>query len=197
MATMAKWNAKSFVVNQNKIVALSGFSTTYQIKSDTNSDTSGTSQTNTRGRAAEEPGFTVDYLAAAGSNPRQAMKDWRNLVGVEDYLYIGGQQYGNNKFQLISAAVSDVLMDIKGNIVKASIALKFKEVMPVPKKPAVTTTATKAAASKSTSGTTASTTTTSKSPLTKASQAQAKAAQAATKDKALKSPYTVGTRMPR
>lgn len=134
MATMAKWNKKSFSVTTKKLEGITDFQTTYAMKSDSNEDTSGTTTTNTRGRAAEEPAFTVRYMAATGSKPRAELDSWRDLVGVKDYLYIGGTKYGKNKFELMSAAVSSVLFDSKGNMIQAHVNLKFKEDMPVTKK---------------------------------------------------------------
>lgn len=148
------------------------FGTTYALKQDTNDDTSGTKKTNTRGRAAEEPTFKIKYLAAAGVNPRTEFTNWRYAVGKEDYLYIGGTQYGKNKFELKEAAVSEVLFDNKGRTIQAVVTLKFFEKLPVTKK--------------STSKTSASSKTTSSS---KGTKAQAKAVGASKTDKQLKNPY--------
>lgn len=133
MATQARWYNKTFEITPNKVMTISGFSTSYKLKSDTNDDTSGTKKTNTRGREPEEPYFSVKYLAAVGATPRNDFTGWRALVGKKDYLYIGKTKYGTHKFQLISADVSDVLLDNKGRTMQAVVTLHFREVLPTKK----------------------------------------------------------------
>ena len=134
MAVQAKWYNKTFSVTPKKVNSISGFTTTFAMKQDTNDDTSGTEKLNTRGRAPEEPSFTVKYVAAAGVNPRNEFGAWRKLVGVKDYLFIGGLRYGENKFELISAAVSDTMLDNNGFFLQAVVTLTFKEDLPTPTK---------------------------------------------------------------
>ena len=165
MGTMAKWYGKVFSVGPKRVVPITGFSTTYAMKQDTNDDTSGTEKTNTRGRAPEEPTFTVKYLAAAGASPRTEFTDWRSLVGKKDWLYIGSTKYGVNKFELVSAAVSDVMLDNQGRTIQAVVMLQFKEDLPTGKK---------------------------KTSTTKSSKTAAKNAKASKDDKKLKNPYGTG-----
>lgn len=174
MAVQARWHTKSFEVTPKKVTSITGFTTSFAIKQDTNDDTSGTEKTNTRGRAPEEPSFTVTYLAAAGVNPRIEFGAWRNLVGIIDYLYIGGVRYGLNKFELVSADIADVVLDNKGYVLQAVVTLNFKEDLPTAKN---NTAQASTASSKL------------KSSSTKGSKAEAKSAKPSKEDKALKSPY--------
>lgn len=174
MATQARWYNKTFEITPSKVMTISGFSTSYKLKSDTNDDTSGTKKTNTRGREPEEPSFSVKYLAAVGATPRNDFTGWRALVGKKDYLYIGKTKYGTHKFQLISADVSDVLLDNKGRTMQAVVTLHFREVLPTKKSKSK-----KGSSSKSKS-------------KNKGSKSQAKSAKASKTDKKLKSPYGTG-----
>lgn len=175
MGVQVKWYTRTFEVSPKKVLPVTGFTTSYKMKSDTNDDTSGTTKTNTRGRAPEEPSFQVKYLAAMGMNPRTEFTNWRAVVGKKDYLYIGGTQYGKNKFELVSVDVSDVLLDNKGRTIQAVCKLNFIEDLPTPKK--------------STSKTSSSSKLKSNS---KGSKTQAKSAKASKTDKKLKSPYGTG-----
>lgn len=162
MAVQARWGTKKFIISTRQVTAITGFSTAYKMKSDTNDDTSGTKKTNTRGRAPEEVSFSVKYLAAAGASPRNDFTKWRALVGKKDYLFIGSTKYGVHKFELTSADVSDVILDNKGRTLQATVTLHFTEELPTKK-----------------SKTTA-----------KGSKSQAKSAKASKADKKLKSPYS-------
>ena len=172
MAVQAKWYNKKFEVSSKRVVPIYDFGTTYALKQDTNDDTSGTKKTNTRGRAPEEPTFKIKYLAAAGASPRNEFTEWRKLIGKEDYIYIGGTKYGNNKFELKEAAISEVILDNKGRTIQAVVTLKFFENMPKAKK----STSKTSAAGKATAS-------------SKGTKSQAKAAGATKSDKKLKNPY--------
>lgn len=175
MAVQAKWYGKNFLVSTKKVLPITGFTTSYKMKSDTNDDTSGTKKTNTRGRAPEEPSFQVKYLAAAGASPRNEFTEWRKLVGKKDYLYIGNTMYGVNKFELSSADVSDVVLDNKGRTLQAVVTLHFIEELPTKKKSTAKTSSSSKLKSSS-----------------KGSKIQAKSAKASKTDKKLKSPYGTG-----
>lgn len=134
MSIVAKWGDKKFVVSSSKITPFTGFSTSYSIKEDSNTDTSGKKKTNTRGRAAEEPSFSVTYVSALGVNARNEFTSWRKEIGKKHYIYIGTTKYGVNKFELKSADVSDLVTDNKGRTVKATVTLHFMEILPSKKK---------------------------------------------------------------
>lgn len=129
MGTVARWGKHKFMITRKKVNPMYSFSTSYGIKEDSNTDTSGKKKTNTRGRAPEEPSFSVDYIAAVGCKPRNEFTAWRGRVGKKNYLYIGGTKYGKNPFELKSADISDVILDNKGRTAKATVTLSFLEII--------------------------------------------------------------------
>lgn len=128
MGTVARWGDYKFEISSDHVNAIYDFSTTFSMKEDSNSDTSGTKKTNTRGREMEEPSFTVDYVAAAGCTPRNDFTQWRSLLGKRNYLYIGTTKYGVNPFELKSVDVEELVLDSKGRTAKATITLNFLEI---------------------------------------------------------------------
>ena len=130
MGTVARWGSHKFIISRSKINPIYNFSSNYQMKEDSNSDTSGNKKTNTRGRKPEEPAFSVDYVAAAGCSPRNEITAWRKELGEKAYLYIGTTQYGKNRFELKSVSVSDVVLDSSGRTLKGTITLNFLEILP-------------------------------------------------------------------
>ena len=184
MATMARWNGRSFSVGPKRITPITGFSTSYEMKQDVNDDTSGTAKTNTRGRAPEEPTFSVKYLAAAGASPRTEFEGWRDMVGKKDYLYIGSTRYGEYKFELKSANITEVLFDNQGRTIQAVVTLKFMEDLPTLNS---SNSSNGTSAASSSGKLTTPTKTTAK--VTTAAKNQAMSAKASSDDKKLKNPY--------
>lgn len=140
MGVMGTWGPKKFEVNTKSLTPISDLTTAYKLKSDANSDTSGTKPTNTRGRELESVTFNVKYLVAAGINVRVEFGSWRELIGQSYPLIIGGVRFGPEKFELQSASISDTALDTNGNFLAATVALSFKEFTPANK--AATATAT-------------------------------------------------------
>lgn len=136
MSRVAKWGNKIFRISSKEITPITGFSTSYAIKEDSNTDTSGKKKTNTRGRAAEEPSFSVKYVSSLGVNGRNEFTSWRKEVGKKHYLFIGKTKYGVNKFELKSADVSDLVTDNKGRTMEVTVTLNFMEILPKKKKTA-------------------------------------------------------------
>lgn len=139
MATVAKWGSHKFTLSKNLVNPIRDFTTSYTIKEDSDTDTSGTKKTNTRGRAMEEPSFSVDYIAALGASPRNDFTAWRKDIGKRNYLYIGGTKYGTNLFELKTADISDLVLDGKGRTVKVTVTLKFLEIKTKSKKSTTST----------------------------------------------------------
>lgn len=130
MGTVARWGSKKFVISRSKINPIYDFSSSYAMKEDSNSDTSGNKKTNTRGRQPEEPSFSVDYVAGVGCKPRTEITNWRANVGKKEYLYIGKSQYGKNRFELKTVDLSDILLDSNGRMTKGTVTLTFLEILP-------------------------------------------------------------------
>lgn len=130
MGRIAKWGDRVFKVSSSEITPITDFSTTYSIKQDSNTDTSGKKTTNTRGRDVEGPSFSVKYISSLGVNARNEFTSWRKDIGKKHYLYIGKTKYGVNKFELKSADISDLVLDSKGRTMSVTVTLSFMEILP-------------------------------------------------------------------
>jgi len=127
MGVMAKWGPMTFEVAPQKITSLTGFKTSFKLKSDANNDTSGTPPTNTRGRELESVQFNVKYVRAAGTEPRSQMGTWRSLIGKVHVLYVGGKAWGAANFQLETVELANVVWDSNGNMLEAEVAITLTE----------------------------------------------------------------------
>lgn len=127
MGVIASWGSKKFEVTTNRIYPFNDFSTAFKLKTDANSDTSGTTPTNTRGRELEEIKMSTRCLAAAGVSVRKEMGSWRKLVGETHPMMIGGVSFGAGEFQLESVDVSETQLDTHGNFLAATLSFTFRE----------------------------------------------------------------------
>lgn len=127
MANMASWGPMIFTVSANKVIALQDFTTSMNLKEDSENDTSGTPPTNTRGRDLIPMTFSETCVAAAGVNPLQRYSMWGSLLGQTYPLIIGGQQIGPARMKLKNVSMTDVVLSAKGDFLKASIAITLEE----------------------------------------------------------------------
>ena len=127
MATIAKWGSMEFMISPTKIMALENFSTSVELKADSENDTSGTSPTNTRGFVARPVSFSVTYTRAAGVDPRSQLEQWEGQVGKSNPLYIGGSRFGPASLMLNKADSSNYVFSPKGDILSVTINLSFVE----------------------------------------------------------------------
>ena len=144
---MAKWGPKGFLVSPEKIVTFDGFSTSIALKSDSTNDTSGTAPTNTKGREPQTVSMSINYVRAAGVDPRGQFDEWSSLVGQAYPLYIGDDPFGPEFLMLTKVDLSDLQLAPDGKFISAKIAVSFDEY--TPPKPVVTA----VVVSKSTAGT--------------------------------------------
>ena len=127
MGIMAKWGPMTFEITPQKITSLTGFKTSFKLKTDANNDTSGTPPTNTRGRELETVQFNVKYVQAAGVTPRSQIGTWRSLIGKVYVLYIGGKAWGAANFQLEAVDLTNVVWDGKGNMLEVEATITLTE----------------------------------------------------------------------
>lgn len=127
MEYTARWGPKAFLISAQKIVPLTGLQTSVSVKSETQNDTSGTSQTNVTGRELQPVSLSTVYMRAAGVDPRAQLEEWEALVGQINTLIIGGKRFGPAKLMLKNVAVSEVLTDNFGNFLSVNVALSFEE----------------------------------------------------------------------
>ena len=127
MAYQAKWGPKGFLTTPEKIVPFMDLSTSYSLKSENNTDTSGTEPTNTRGRELQTITFSTKYMSAAGVDPKGQMREWYDLIGAKYPLYIGGKQFGPPLLQLESVDWSNFLYAPDGSIISVEATINLKE----------------------------------------------------------------------
>lgn len=127
MEYTALWGPKGFIVSPSKIVPLNNLSTSFAVKSDSGSSTSGASTTNTRGRELEAVSLSTLYVRGAGVDPRGQIAEWEAQVGKAYPLYIQGKRFGPAKLMLKSVDVSDILLTNTGKFLQAAVDLQFEE----------------------------------------------------------------------
>lgn len=127
MSYMAQWGSKGFLLSPTKIILMEDFSTSVELKADSENDTSGTSPTNTRGLVARPISFSVTYTRAAGVDPRTQLEEWENLVGQSNPLYIGGKRFGPSSLILQKVDSSNFVLSPKGEFLSVTVKLSFVE----------------------------------------------------------------------
>lgn len=127
MAYMAQWGPKKFVLSPTKIIILEGLTTSVELKSDSENDTSGTSPTNTRGLVLRPVSFTVTYTKAAGTDPRAQLAEWESLVGKSYPLYVGDKKFVANSLILNKVDFSNYVLSPKGEILSVSVSVSMTE----------------------------------------------------------------------
>lgn len=127
MQYTATWGPKGFLISASKIVPLMDLTSTVSVKTETQKDTSGTSQTNHKGRELQPISLSTMYLRAAGVDPRAQMEEWEALVGQSHPLIVGGKRFGPAKLMLKSVSTSDIITNNDGAFLQAKVALSFEE----------------------------------------------------------------------
>ncbi len=127
MGYMAQWGPMGFLVSPKKVAVLEGFSTSLTLKQDSENDTSGTQPTNTRGRELRPISFKVQYLAAAGVDPRAQIASWEAELGNAYPLLIGGERFGPPRMKLTKVSTSDVLFSNSGAFIRAVVSITLEE----------------------------------------------------------------------
>lgn len=127
MPTAVKWGPKSCVIESSRIIPFSGLKITQAAKTETQTNTSGGSVVNVKGRDAMNVSLTVKYLATAGVDPHAQMEEWLALVGKAYPLYIGGKRIGPAELTLKNVEVANTFHTNSGDILGLDVALTFQE----------------------------------------------------------------------
>lgn len=127
MAYMAQWGPKKFALSPTKIIILEDLSTSVELKSDSESDTSGTATTNTRGLVLRPVAFSVTYAKAAGTDPQAQLTEWEGLVGKSHPLYFGDKKFGNSSLILKKVDASNFVLSPKGEILSVTVGISMTE----------------------------------------------------------------------
>ena len=126
MATMAKWNSKTWEVSASKVVALEGLAFSYEQKADNNTSTEDKKETNERGTQLFPLSFSTVLHSGAGVNIRAEIESWEALVTKTGYFYLNGKKLGP-KLQLRKVAIGGVKLDDLGRMRVATLSFTFKE----------------------------------------------------------------------
>lgn len=145
MPNMAQWGLMEFLLSPTKIILMENFSTSVELKADSENDTSGTSPTNTRGLIARPVSFSVTYTRAAGVDPRAQLDKWESQVGQSNPLYIGGKRFGPSSLILQKVNATDFAFSPKGDFLSVTVNLSFVENSGGKTSSSATTTTTKTA----------------------------------------------------
>lgn len=127
MGYQARWGPKGFIISPNKIVPLTGLSTSLTLKADSENDTSGTQPTNTRGRELRPITFSVPYYAAAGVDPRDQIRQWEAELGKAYPFLIEGKKFGADKMKLTNVETSDIQLSNSGKFISCVISITLEE----------------------------------------------------------------------
>ena len=127
MSYIARWGPKMFLVSPSKIVPFDDFSTSAELKKDSENDTSGKSPTNTRGLMLRPVSFSVSYYRATGTDPRAQLEEWESLVGKSNPLYIGGKRFGPNSLILTKVDASDFAFTPRGDLTGVTLKISMEE----------------------------------------------------------------------
>ena len=127
MEYQAKWGSQGFIVDPTKVIPLTGFSTSYSRKSDTNEDTSGTQTSNTRGMELQPVHLETTYFSGAGVDPRARIDEWKQQFGKKYPLYLNGKQFGPNLLELNSVSFDNFKFDNAGRIIQVDVSIDLIE----------------------------------------------------------------------
>lgn len=127
MGYTALWGPKGFIVSTDKIVPLNDLVTSIALKQDSENDTSGTAQTNTRGKEPQTISLSTVYVKSAGVDPRSQIEEWSQQVGNAYPLYIGGIRFGPPKLKLTKVDVTDILLSPTGVFLSTKVAVTLEE----------------------------------------------------------------------
>lgn len=134
MEYTAQWGPKGFIVSPTKFVSFDDFSASFSLKSDSNTDTSGTSQSNSKSMEPQKIALATTYVRAAGVDPRGQIEEWQSLLGKYHPLYIGGKRFGPKYLQLKKVDVSDLLIDNNGLFLQVTVTIALEEITVAEKK---------------------------------------------------------------
>lgn len=122
-----QWGPMGCVVSPTRVIPLSEFKTSYTLKSDSGTDTSGSEAVNQKGKELQPVSFTIVYAKATGNDPLARLKEWAGLVGESYPLYLGGERFGPQKMTLKQVDLSECLLGNDGSIIQAKVAISLVE----------------------------------------------------------------------
>lgn len=127
MTIQATYLTKKWEISATRVAALGSLSTACEVKRVSDSANGKSKIT-----GLELQRLTLDYVTTfeSGGSPRKEFEEWEDLVGQCGELRIGGRRFGPANFQLRSVSMQDALVDQRGRIRRATIALSLVEYVP-------------------------------------------------------------------
>ena len=124
MTVQANFLGRNWEVSSRRIASIGSLSTAVEVKR-----VSDSTQGKSKITGLELQELNLEYLTTyeAGGDPRAEFEAWDALVGKYGPLRIGSQRFGAPYFQLRSVSMNDALVDSRGRIRKAVIALHLVE----------------------------------------------------------------------
>ena len=122
----AQWYGKKFYCSTKAINLIDGLSTSYEANEETKTDKKGKSKTVIKGLKPQTVSFSISPLYETGVNPRTEFESYKKLIAKTGRLYVGGKAFGPY-LMLMSASLSNVILDNFGRMHSCTISLSFKQ----------------------------------------------------------------------
>ena len=122
----AQWGPKGFITTPDKIVPFWGLKTTHEVRK-AYLDKSEKEPKNVVQRNALKVTFNTRYLKASGTDPKDQMHQWFDLIGKKHPMYVGGQQFGSPLLQLEDVKWSNFIYAPDGEIIGADAEIHLIE----------------------------------------------------------------------
>lgn len=112
----AKWSSKKWKMNSSVLNSINAASYGMSYDSDE--------------KKKEKRSITIPYDIHIGlgiKSIRTEINSWYKLLGHSAPIYFGTKRFGPKKSKLIDVSVSNIELSKKGEIISASLSLKFEE----------------------------------------------------------------------
>lgn len=120
----AEWDSQKWKVNKDIIRGIEEINLSVQARTETDKESK---ETKCVGRTLEKMDITFSTALTAGGNPKKEQDELQKLCGTSAPFYCGEEQLGSNDFILTSVAMSEGLLNGKGDILTAKFSLSFIE----------------------------------------------------------------------
>lgn len=127
---IASFQNKVFSVSSNKKYPLSGLSLDGgSLEIEAQEKLKDKPSTYIKGESLGSMSFEIPLRADFGINPRKQIEEWESIKSKAQpaVFILGTRPIGKNKWLLKSVSASDIELDGRGNILKASLKLEFEE----------------------------------------------------------------------
>lgn len=127
--SIASFHNKIFAVSSNKKYPLSGLLWGGSLDTEAQDKLKDKPSTYIKGEMLGNLSFEINLRADFGINPRVEIEQWEAIKSnAKPAVFIlGTKPIGKNKWLLKSASPSDIELDGRGRIIKATIKLEFEE----------------------------------------------------------------------